>query len=130
MSQGLPVNEIASVASFFVSRIDSLVDSKLDTLIEGTTDVARRAKLQSLHGKIAMANQEETKGTTIKQKTFVKAIKRYVLTANNPISVRGPEEPARHEATAISHAALEALYGSWPPSSSSSRYANSQSRFL
>jgi hypothetical protein len=38
-----------------------------------------------------MANQE-TKGTTINQKTFVKAIKKYVLTANNPISVRAIDE--------------------------------------
>ena len=42
-------------------------------------------------GKIALANKE-TKGSTINQKTFVKAIKRYVLTANNPISVREPDE--------------------------------------
>ena len=42
-------------------------------------------------GKIEMAN-EEVKTATISQRSFVKAIKRYVLTANNPISVRAPEQ--------------------------------------
>jgi transaldolase/glucose-6-phosphate isomerase len=46
----------ASVASFFVSRIDSLVDAKLDKMIAATTDAAKRAKLESLLGKIAIAN--------------------------------------------------------------------------
>src|SRR5262249_904030 len=43
------------------------------------------------HGKIEMAN-EDSKTATISQRSFVKAIKRYVLTANNPISVRPPEQ--------------------------------------
>jgi hypothetical protein len=38
-------------------------------------------------GRIAMANQDSRTATT-NQGTFVKAIKKYVLTANNPISVR------------------------------------------
>jgi DGQHR domain-containing protein len=41
--------------------------------------------------KIEMANDNDSKGKTISQGSFVKAIKRYVLTANNPISVRPPE---------------------------------------
>ena len=55
-AKGGDITKVASVASFFVSRIDTLVDSKLDKLIEGTTDAARKTKLQSLHGKIAIAN--------------------------------------------------------------------------
>jgi len=46
---------IASVASFFVSRIDSLVDSKIDQRLK-ESDAAGRAKLESLHGKAAIAN--------------------------------------------------------------------------
>jgi hypothetical protein len=38
-----------------------------------------------------MANQD-SKTATINQKSFVKAIKKYVLTANNPISVRTPDQ--------------------------------------
>ena len=43
------------------------------------------------YGKIEMANQD-SKTATINQKSFVKAIKKYVLTANNPISVRTPDQ--------------------------------------
>lgn len=42
-------------------------------------------------GKILMANQD-SKGSTINQRTFVRAIKKYVLTANNPVSVRQPDQ--------------------------------------
>jgi transaldolase len=45
-SQGLPVKHVASVASFFVSRIDSLVDPLLQPIIAhggGTADVATEA---------------------------------------------------------------------------------------
>jgi len=38
-------------------------------------------------GKIKMANVTDTDGGTINQKSFVKAIVKYVLTANNPLSV-------------------------------------------
>jgi transaldolase len=51
-----PITNIASVASFFVSRIDSAVDKELDRRIEQTTDEAEKAKLQSLLGRIAIAN--------------------------------------------------------------------------
>jgi transaldolase/glucose-6-phosphate isomerase len=46
---------VASVASFFVSRIDSLVDSKIDQRLK-ESDAAGRARLESLHGKAAIAN--------------------------------------------------------------------------
>ena len=38
---GRPIDRIASVASFFVSRVDTAVDHKLDQLIEATYDEAR-----------------------------------------------------------------------------------------
>jgi transaldolase/glucose-6-phosphate isomerase len=55
--QGLPL-DVASVASFFVSRVDTLVDKLLDEKIAATPaeDAARRAYLQSLKGKAAIAN--------------------------------------------------------------------------
>jgi transaldolase len=56
-AQGLPVNNIASVASFFLSRIDSNIDARLDARLkaEGLTADAQ-AKLMGLKGKIAIAN--------------------------------------------------------------------------
>jgi transaldolase len=51
-----PITNIASVASFFVSRIDTAADKELERRIEKTTDEAEKAKLQSLLGRIAIAN--------------------------------------------------------------------------
>ncbi len=57
---GGDVSKVASVASFFISRIDSLVDSLLNEQIKKETDPARKAKLQGLLGKIAIANGKLT----------------------------------------------------------------------
>jgi transaldolase/glucose-6-phosphate isomerase len=58
-SKGLDVSHSASVASFFVSRIDTLVDSKVDDL-EKTASGAAKALLESVRGKIAIANAKLT----------------------------------------------------------------------
>src|SRR6267142_566905 len=57
---GGDVSRVASVASFFISRIDTLIDSLLNDQIKKETDPARKAKLQSLLGKIAIANGKLT----------------------------------------------------------------------
>ena len=49
-------HKVASVASFFVSRIDTLVDEALDKRIAATTDPAEKARLEKLKGKVAIAN--------------------------------------------------------------------------
>lgn len=49
-----PVDGIASVASFFVSRVDTEIDKRLGALAE--KDPAKRAHLLSLRGKAAVAN--------------------------------------------------------------------------
>ncbi|MFL5270388.1 MAG: bifunctional transaldolase/phosoglucose isomerase, partial [Stellaceae bacterium] len=49
-------HKVASVASFFVSRIDTLVDDELDKKIAATADPTEKARLQSLKGKVAIAN--------------------------------------------------------------------------
>jgi transaldolase / glucose-6-phosphate isomerase len=49
-------HKVASVASFFVSRIDTLVDEALDQRIAATGDPAEKARLETLKGKIAIAN--------------------------------------------------------------------------
>lgn len=46
IEQGLPVNRIASVASFFVSRVDTEIDKRLDAMKKGA----------DLKGKAAIAN--------------------------------------------------------------------------
>jgi len=53
---GHDVSKIASVASFFLSRIDTKVDSLLDKKLEAVSDPAVRSKLEAIKGKIAIAN--------------------------------------------------------------------------
>lgn len=53
---GQPVDHVASVASFFVSRVDSLTDEKLkEEMASARSDIERR-HLQSLLGKAGVAN--------------------------------------------------------------------------
>jgi transaldolase / glucose-6-phosphate isomerase len=49
-------HKVASVASFFVSRIDTLVDEALDKRIAAAADSAEKTRLQRLKGKVAIAN--------------------------------------------------------------------------
>lgn len=53
---GHDVSHIASVASFFISRIDSLVDKLIDEKIAQANDPAVKLSLESLKGKVAIAN--------------------------------------------------------------------------
>jgi transaldolase / glucose-6-phosphate isomerase len=54
------LKKMASVASFFISRIDTLVDSKLDEKLKTTSDAKQQARLKSLMGKVAIANGKLT----------------------------------------------------------------------
>jgi len=55
-AEGKDVSRMASVASFFVSRVDTLVDKMLEDKIKATSDSAEQQKLKSLEGKAAIAN--------------------------------------------------------------------------
>jgi transaldolase/glucose-6-phosphate isomerase len=54
--EGLPLEEVASVASFFVSRVDTAVDKLLEEQIGATSDPARQGELRDLKGHAAIAN--------------------------------------------------------------------------
>ena len=56
ISLGKPVENIASVASFFVSRMDTLVDPLLESIMAKNGDKADIAK--RLHGQVAVANSK------------------------------------------------------------------------
>lgn len=58
-AKGLDISHIASVASFFVSRIDTLIDSKIDEMLK-TAQGANKELLESVHGKVAIANAKLT----------------------------------------------------------------------
>ena len=54
LAQGLPIDHVASVASFFVSRVDTNIDAQLQARIKGQDEQAETAK--KLLGKAAIAN--------------------------------------------------------------------------
>ncbi|MBI5031333.1 MAG: bifunctional transaldolase/phosoglucose isomerase [Chloroflexi bacterium] len=56
MAEDKPIDRIASVASFFVSRIDTLADKLLQDKLRATNDPALKAKIEALGGKAAIAN--------------------------------------------------------------------------
>jgi transaldolase/glucose-6-phosphate isomerase len=49
-------SHVASVASFFVSRIDTVVDKQLDDKIARANDPSEKERLAALKGKVAIAN--------------------------------------------------------------------------
>lgn len=50
------IRNIASVASFFVSRIDSNIDARIDDRLKGIDQITAREKLVAIRGKVAIAN--------------------------------------------------------------------------
>ena len=54
--EGKPLKRVASVASFFVSRIDTLVDQQLDARLREAKRDAERERISALFGKAAIAN--------------------------------------------------------------------------
>ncbi len=59
-AKGGDLSKIASVASFFISRIDTLVDSIANEKIKASKDSAQQAQLKSILGKVAIANGKLT----------------------------------------------------------------------
>ncbi|MDD4004295.1 MAG: transaldolase [Elusimicrobiaceae bacterium] len=57
--RGLQVDSVNSVASFFVSRIDTEIDALLDEAAANASDPARKNRLLGLRGKTAIANSKE-----------------------------------------------------------------------
>jgi transaldolase len=55
-TDGKDISHIASVASFFVSRVDTLVDKLLEDKIKATSNTSEQQQLKSLEGKAAIAN--------------------------------------------------------------------------
>jgi transaldolase len=56
VAEGKPVDQIHSVASFFVSRVDTMVDKELEAKIAASNDPAEQDRLRGLLGKAAVAN--------------------------------------------------------------------------
>src|SRR5216684_4195071 len=56
VAKGGDPHKVASVASFFVSRIDTLVDEAIDKKIAAASDPGEKQRLSALKGKVAIAN--------------------------------------------------------------------------
>lgn len=54
--RGEPLDRLASVASFFVSRVDTKVDARLEKRLVEARDESTRARIRALLGRIGIAN--------------------------------------------------------------------------
>ncbi|MBA3912310.1 MAG: transaldolase [Acidobacteriales bacterium] len=59
-ARGGDVSRMASVASFFISRIDSAVDKVVAERLKTAKDDAEKQELESILGKVAVANGKQT----------------------------------------------------------------------
>ena len=59
-ARGGNLKKMAGVASFFISRIDTLIDSMLNEKLKSTSDASQQTLLKSLLGKVAIANGKLT----------------------------------------------------------------------
>ena len=59
-ARGGDVSKMASVASFFISRIDSLVDSIIASRLKASKDSREQEQLKAIEGKVAIANGKQT----------------------------------------------------------------------
>jgi transaldolase len=56
VASGEDISHIASVASFFLSRIDTKIDDLIDTKLKQVDQIEKKAKLEAVKGKVAIAN--------------------------------------------------------------------------
>jgi transaldolase/glucose-6-phosphate isomerase len=60
VKKGQEISKIASVASFFVSRIDTLIDGQIEAKLKTETDANKKSLLASIEGKVAIGNAKLT----------------------------------------------------------------------
>lgn len=56
VAEGKDITRVSSVASFFLSRIDTAIDDRIEEKLKGAADIAIAAKLRAVLGKVAVAN--------------------------------------------------------------------------
>lgn len=56
LEDGNDISQVASVASFFLSRIDTKVDDLIDEKLKGIDNASQRDRLAAVKGKVAIAN--------------------------------------------------------------------------
>ncbi|MBD1849974.1 transaldolase [Leptolyngbya sp. FACHB-711] len=56
VAKNQPIDKLSSVASFFLSRIDSNIDAQIDKKLQGMDQLQVQARLLEIKGKVAIAN--------------------------------------------------------------------------
>lgn len=56
LQAGQPIASVHSVASFFVSRVDTVIDQEIEQRLQQTTDAKAHQHLEALRGQAAIAN--------------------------------------------------------------------------
>lgn len=88
LSDSLEIEDVPSLPNWIQRIVESEDDKKALLIVDYLN-----SQLQSpWHNKIEIANQEKLPSNTTTQKTIANAIKKYVLTANNPVVVRPMEQ--------------------------------------
>lgn len=110
--------KIASVASFFLSRIDSKIDDRLDARIKGAISEAERENLASFKGKVAIAN---AKLAYQRFKQFLQSERWQALKAKGAIEQRllwastGTKNPAYSDVMYVDHLVGDNTVNTMPP---------------
>src|SRR6266478_765401 len=86
LSEALTIEDVPSLPKWVRRTVESGDDEQALRMVDYLNDTLG----SPWFGKIRMAN-ENSKTATINQRSFVKAIKKYVLTANNPMSQQSTE---------------------------------------
>ncbi|MCS7050585.1 MAG: transaldolase, partial [Thermomicrobium sp.] len=107
LAQGFAIDRVASVASFFVSRVDTEVDRRLDELLARTTDQAVRASIESLRGKVAIANAKLAyrlfKRTLLESDRFARLRERGALVQRPLWASTSTKNPAYSDVLYVEH---------------------------
>lgn len=82
LTKALKVEDIPNLPKWILNSVEKGEDEKALQYV----DFLNSNNESPWYNKIKMANEENSEGS-IKQKSFVKAIKKYILVANNPITI-------------------------------------------
>ncbi len=84
LTEALEVEDLPSLPRWILNVVEK---GEVNKAVKLVTFLNKEAS-SPWHGKVKMAN-DQSRGSTINQRSFVKAIVKYVLTANNPIESIG-----------------------------------------
>ena len=94
-ASGGDLGHVSSVASFFISRIDSMVDAMVKARLKTSTDPKEQAQLRSLPGKVAIAKIEPVDAAEHREP--LEHVKRLAPEAPAFSGIDDPRQCVRHD---------------------------------